>query len=221
MTKPRLLDLFCGAGGAGRGYQMAGFHVTGVDIKPQPRYAGDVFIQGDALEYAAAHGHEYDAIHASPPCQFASRTNPASRVNHKNMIPATRDLLLKIGRPYVIENVEDARRHLIAPLKLCGTMFGLPIFRHRYFEYVPNFIRIEYGERLYCQHIKDPILVTGTPRRKWQARRQDATIAEKRAAMQIDWMVTREMDEAIPPAYTHYIGTQLMRYLMALKGKAS
>ena len=79
--RPHLLDLFCGAGGAAKGYQMAGFHVTGVDIKAQPRYAGDRFIQADALDYLAKHGHEYDAIHASPPCQRHTRLNRIKKIN--------------------------------------------------------------------------------------------------------------------------------------------
>jgi hypothetical protein len=108
-VKRRLLDLYCKAGGASRGYQRAGFHVTGVDIEPQPNYIGDEFVQGDALAYLIAHGHEYEAIGASPPCQrhslLAALPSTKGRNEHPNLIGPTRDLLRAIGVPYVIENV--------------------------------------------------------------------------------------------------------------------
>ena len=134
-VRPRLLDLFCGAGGAARGYQMAGFHVTGVDIKPQPNYAGDVFVQADALEYVAAHGHEFDAIHASPPCHAYSTVTGRNRRNTKrypDLIPPTRELLLVCGSPWIMENVEGAP--IKSPVRLCGSSFGLDVRRHRLFE---------------------------------------------------------------------------------------
>jgi DNA (cytosine-5)-methyltransferase 1 len=133
--KPRALDLFSGAGGAARGLQLAGFHVTGVDIRPQPRYAGDVFIHGDALEVSL---DGYDFIHASPPCQAhtAMKTMPDAK-EHPDLIPATRSRLVASGLPYVIENVVGAP--LISPILLCGTMFDLgckdaELRRHRLFE---------------------------------------------------------------------------------------
>jgi DNA (cytosine-5)-methyltransferase 1 len=136
---PRLLDLFCGAGGATRGYQFAGFHVTGIDNKPQPRYCGDAFYQADALDYLAAHGHEFDVIHASPPCQAFSdmRHAPAAKDGHPRLIAPVRDALRRLSRPYVIENVEGAP--LIDPVMLCGSQFGLGVAgfqlrRHRLFE---------------------------------------------------------------------------------------
>jgi DNA (cytosine-5)-methyltransferase 1 len=134
MSQPRLLDLFCGAGGAARGYQQAGFYVVGVDIKPQPRYIGEEFVQADALEYLAAHGQEFDAVHASPPCQGYSimRNLPWLREKvYPLLIQPTRELCAAIGNPYVIENVMGA--HLEAGW-LCGQMFGRPFFRHRYFD---------------------------------------------------------------------------------------
>lgn len=118
----RLLDLFCGAGGAGEGYRRAGFEVVGVDIKPQPKNPHR-FIQGDALEYLAEHGGEYDAIHASPPCQaHCDLKHMWNAKDNPDLIGPTRELLQKIGRPYIIENVEGAP--LISPIILCGTMFG-------------------------------------------------------------------------------------------------
>ncbi len=114
--KPKLLDLFSGAGGATRGYQLAGFYVTGVDIAPQPRYVGEVFVQGDALEYLAAHGHEFDAIHASPPCQSYSTLEAVNRgaayaEKYPKLVLPLRELLQGIGKPYVIENVPGAGLH--------------------------------------------------------------------------------------------------------------
>src|SRR5690606_26563980 len=119
----RILDLFCGQGGAAVGYHMAGFEVIGVDIDPQPRYPFE-FHQGDALEYLAKHGGEFDAIHASPPCQAYSRaTTSGTRGNHPRMIAPLRSALGILGKPYVSENVEGAP--LISPVRLCGSMFDL------------------------------------------------------------------------------------------------
>lgn len=133
MRKPRLLDLFCKAGGAGYGYWQAGFDVVGVDIEPQKRYPF-TFIQADALEYLARHGGEYDAIHASPPCQaFSKMKNPdkAHRKAHPDLVDPVRELLMRTGRPYIIENVPGAP--LLSPVTLCGSQFGLKVYRHRVF----------------------------------------------------------------------------------------
>jgi len=205
----RLLDLFSGAGGAACGYQRAGFYVVGVDIKSQPRYCGDEFIQADALEYVAEHGREYDVIHASPPCQAYSEATPmAHRGNHPDLIAPTRELLQQIGQPYVIENVEAARALLVNPVMLCGTMFGLGVQRHRYFEIWPHVFLLTPP----CKHDFVPVYVTGsTGRSGCGFPRKDALIDAKRRAMGIDWMVTGEIDEAIPPAYTEWIGQQLLR----------
>ena len=155
IDRHRLLDLFCGAGGASAGYRKAGFHVTGVDMKDQPRHMGDHFIQADALEYLAAHGHEYDAIHASPPCQgYSIMWNlPWLRGReYPRLIKPVRDLLISVGKPWVVENVlgakwgcknlrniseiigEDITDHGMKAPFLCGTHFGLPFYRHRLFE---------------------------------------------------------------------------------------
>ncbi len=140
MKPPRLLDLFCCAGGAGEGYRRAGFDVTGVDNRPQKNNP-HTFILADALEYCADHGHEYDVIHASPPCQKYSTITPkANRGNHPDLIAPVRELLLATGKPFVIENVGGARKELMNPFMLCGTMFGLrtpcgaELQRHRHFE---------------------------------------------------------------------------------------
>ena len=144
----KLLDLFCGAGGAARGYQLAGFHVTGVDHKPQPRYIGEEFVQADALEYLAEHGHDYDAIHASPPCQGYSIMHNLPWLRGRDyplLILPTIEMLEALGKPYVVENVMGARygsktlkkrgieAHGLRAGWLCGAMFGLPFYRHRLF----------------------------------------------------------------------------------------
>lgn len=217
----RLLDLFCGAGGCSVGYQMAGFHVTGIDHKPQPRYAGDVFIQADALEYLAEHGSEFDAIHASPPCQGYSEITPlAHRQNHPDLIAPTRDLLRATGKPYVIENVEGARMRMRDPLMLCGSMLGLPIWRHRYFEIWPETLLLVPP----CRHDFNPILITdhGGPNANGPGKPRKRTPVEvKRAAAGIDWMTEVELSQAIPPAYTEWIGRWLMDAVTAGRAAAA
>jgi DNA (cytosine-5)-methyltransferase 1 len=210
--RPRLLDLFCGAGGAAVGYHRAGFDVTGVDILPQPRYPF-TFIQGDALEHVAAHGHEYDAIHASPPCQRYSRGRKQSHTGHlhPDLIAATRDALRATGRPHVIENVADSRRVLRAVLLLCGGMFpGVQTYRHRLFEsshLIPS--------------LPHPPHVVKSPRSNVYVEGQFMTIYghvspvdKAREVMGIDWAMSQaEVANAIPPAYTEHIGRTLLAAL--------
>jgi DNA (cytosine-5)-methyltransferase 1 len=241
----RLLDLFSGAGGAARGYQQAGFYVVGVDINLQPRYAGDEFIQADALEFIAAHGHEYEVIHASPPCQVHSEMTKGrwkdKLKNHLDLIPAVRQVLIATGKPYIIENVEGARAELINPLLLCGTMFGLcasneaQLWRHRYFETSP----ILWFSPAACRHEKQPAIgVYGGgqhPLRKTRVRKNTVIgvygstggqsnrdnksfygISDRKLAMGIDWMTGKELNQAIPPKYTEFIGRELLRLLELL-----
>ncbi len=220
----RLLDLFCGAGGASVGYHRAGFNVVGVDIRPQPHYPFD-FVQSDALEYLANHGHEFDVIHASPPCQRYSKLRYVTGRQYPDMISDVRQLLESIGKPYIIENVPGAP--LLNPLMLCGTMFGLRVIRHRMFETMPV---IWFAPRQ-CAHIgkasgnnsaskprKRPTLenyryitVTGN----------SYIAADGRTAMGIDWMTMRELSQAIPPAYTHYIGRMMIIELERKHGNLS
>jgi DNA (cytosine-5)-methyltransferase 1 len=127
MTRPRIADLFCKAGGAGMGYYRAGFDVVGVDIEPQPRYPFE-FVQADALTFDL---DGFDAYHASPPCQGFSAMKRATKVEHADLLTPTRARLLATGRPFVLENVEGAPLH--EPWKLCGTQFGLKTRRHRLF----------------------------------------------------------------------------------------
>lgn len=200
-----MLDLFCGAGGATKGYQHVKFYVVGVDIKPQPNYCGDEFVQHDAMTYLL---EGFDVIHASPPCQrYSQATPPGKRQNHPDLIAAVRDRLLSAGVPYVIENVSGAKMLLREPILLCGTMFGLLIERHRYFEMSPRHFTLLPP----CAHESLPVVVTGTTRRK--AGRFEYPAAACRAAMETDWMTRAEMDEAIPPAYTEWLGGELMRLI--------
>ena len=233
------------------GFSQAGFDVVGIDIEPQPRYPfpfilGDVIdilsrmLQGD--KFTASNGKQYSitdfsAFHASPPCQrYSTMTNGRwqDRVeSHPDLIAPTRELLRKTGKPYDIENVEGARKELINPVMLCGTMFGLQtkhgsqLRRHRYFELsVPMMLTPT------CQHNKaSAIGVYGGGQNP--ARRKPATIGvyghaggsskrdnlvsfgtqDRRDAMGIDWMSGDELSEAIPPAFTKFIGQYVMACL--------
>lgn len=128
MGRPKLLDLFCCEGGAGVGYQRAGFDVTGIDLEARfaKRYPFG-FHTADAIEYVSAHGHEFDAIHASPPCQGYTRGNAGRVTKWPKLIPAVREALDATGLPYVIENVEDAGPEMVNPVALCGCMFDLSV----------------------------------------------------------------------------------------------
>lgn len=179
------------------GYHLAGYEVVGVDIRPQPHYPF-TFIQEDALTFPLV---GFDLIHASPPCQFASVLTAQHRSKHPNLIPAIRERLQAEGRPYVIENVAGARAHLHNPVMLCGSMFGLDVWRHRYFETsFPLFAPA------CCNHSNVPVLVSGSPRRNGD--RTEPTTQARRDAMGIQWMTRTELDQAIPPAYTRWIGSE-------------
>ncbi len=230
--RPKLLGLYCKAGGASVGYYRAGFDVVGVDIEPQPRYPFP-FVQGDAIQYLEEHGAEFAAFHASPPCQRYSEATPMEyRSNHPDLIAPTRAALLKTGKPFVIENVESARNRLINPVMLCGSSLGLLIERHRYFEINPSMFILTKP----CQHrrgaiveaeingnthrVQVPVLCTGGGDGKRASRknhRPRGKVEEIRWAMEIDWMVQSELTEAIPPAYTEFIGHYLLSVLPANK----
>lgn len=208
----RLLDLFCCGGGAGMGYHLAGFDVVGVDISPQPRYPF-TFVEDDALEFLAEFGHEFDVIHASPPCQGYSHLTPeASKGKHKKLIPAVRELCRKLGKPYVIENVAGARKELEAPVMLCGSMFGLRTQRHRFFE-----VNFPLEAPAKCDHSEIPLLVTTASKASRELRfklgMKPKSVKNAPEAYGIDWMGFAELKEAIPPAYTRFIGGRLMDHL--------
>lgn len=254
MSKFRLLDLFCGAGGSATGYHRAGFEVYGIDNQPQKHYPFP-FLQIDAIEamnrllrgekLTFSNGEtlylaDFDAYHASPPCQrFSVMTNRRwkDRVpNHPDLIKPTRERLKQTGKAYVIENVPGAKRELINPIRLCGTTFrlgtkdGNQLRRHRYFElsFELNFFLPQ------CQHNKaSAIGVYGGGqhplRRKpvtagvWghaggSSNRDDLAqfgTDARREAMGIDWMTGNELSEAIPPAYTEFIGKYMIQSLIA------
>lgn len=204
----KALDLFCGAGGATKGLQMAGYEVTGVDINPQPHYVGDHFYQADALTFPL---EGYDLIWASPPCQFASHlTPPDKRGNHPDLIGRTRERLQSSGSPYIIENVAGARAHLHNPVKLCGTMFGLRSFRHRFFELSPAHMLLTPP----CNHSERPLLVTWASRASRRIRLADGeqpkSVKYAPEALGIDWMDFQGLREAIPPIFSRWLAEQLI-----------
>jgi DNA (cytosine-5)-methyltransferase 1 len=239
MTAPILLDVYCCQGGASRGYADAGWAVYGVDLDPQPNYPYP-FHQGDAIEALAAlnRGEEISfvhpdgsaevlgladisAMHASPPCQSFLNLGAVNRAlgrnyNYPNLIGATRDLLNKTGLPYVIENVEDAKEHLIDPVRICGTGLGRPIRRHRLFESNIEINGVACDHRRYTE----PKYWTG-----WRPNGQKrlSTVVqvygnaggqhEWPEAMGIDWMDRHGFVEAIPPAYTEHVGRQMLTHL--------
>lgn len=219
---PRLLDLFCGAGGAAMGYARAGFDVTGVDIEPQSHYPF-AFLLADALDYVATHGHDFDVIHASPPCQAYTGMRRitiarfgAVRTEHPDLIAATREILQSNGRPYVIENVQNSP--LRTQFILCGAAMGLAgLARHRHFE-----SNILFPAPPPCAHRKQPqsIGVYGkcpdgrrTSYRHHRLGRVCHSLEEGQRIMGIDWMDWHELKEAIPPAYTEWIGKHLLTML--------
>jgi DNA (cytosine-5)-methyltransferase 1 len=195
------------------GYHRAGFEVVGVDLEPQPHYPFE-FIQGDALAFLRRPFQpEFDVIHASPPCQHYSALSNASRSreNHPDLIAQVRELLAEFAGAWIIENVP--RSPLIRPRRLCGTMFGLKVIRHRDFE--ANFPlpemscahagKVSTGE--YVGHRDGGKVLPGRIRPPlW-------TLAEKRASVGIDWMPAKSMRQAIPPAYTEWIGRRLLEVM--------
>lgn len=202
MTQPVLLDTFCCAGGTSMGYHRAGFRVVGVDKEPQKNYPFE-FYRADAVEFIEQHGHEFDAITGSPPCQFAAAVSDwrGSRGNHLNLIPETRSAMMATGRPWVIENVPEAVR--LGPLRpdfrLCGSMFGLRVRRHRVFE--TSWTALQLTQR--CAHRRDAIPFE---------HKDERAFAD---AMGCTWMSANEGRQAIPPAYTEYIGEQLMHQVVS------
>lgn len=241
--KPLLLDLYCGAGGAGYGYSLAGFDVAGVDHVPQPHYPFPFpFLEWDALAVLrmllagetlpfSRHGQvvrrvslrDIAAIHASPPCQFATvyGNNKAHvRQDHPNLIPPTRELLAATGLPYVIENVYGAREHLRKPVMLCGTSFGIEVRRHRMFEStvaIPP-VPCDHGRftaRKYPGSSNRP-----NGRTVCNIGEYRVSLAVQQAAIGISWMNLAEIAQAIPPCYTEFTGMFLMNGLV-LKGRES
>jgi len=229
MSGKLLLDLFCGAGGAAMGYHRAGFEVVGVDHKPQPHYPFE-FHQADALEFVREHFERYSVIHASPPCQKYTGMRRITRArfgrihsnpNPPDLIAATRRALVATGKPWLIENVQGSPLH--TGIILCGASLGLEhLARHRHFEssmllfappcshYSSNYTVGVYGSRpdgrrvSYRQHRLCCVA---------------ASLEEACEVMGIDWMNWDEITQAIPPAYTEYIGKQLMAYISHMEAE--
>lgn len=219
--------MFCCQGGASNGYARAGWDVVGIDINPQPLYPYE-FIQDDALEYlhwliSRSDWNGYtDAIHASPPCQFATvyGNNKAHvKGDHPNLIPATRELLQASGLPYVIENVEGARSHLIDPVRICGTGLGVRVRRHRYFEtnWPLNGVPCDHGrftDRIFPGSSNRP-----NGRTVMNVGEYRVPLDTQREVMEMPWADLYGISQAVPPAYTEHIGREL-RFWIDLEAAA-
>jgi DNA (cytosine-5)-methyltransferase 1 len=217
MGRPRLVDLFCAAGGAAKGYQRAGFYVVGVDINPQPNYCGDQFHQADAFTFPL---DGFDAIHASPPCHdhsTATGRNRKAKGPHGTgwMLAATIDRLRPVNVPWVVENVGTARFPAVYLIQLCGSSFGLDLRRHRLFATNVAMLAPPCAHHWQTRRFQS---LNGARPRGYLARVVGvhghinyAGEAEIRnAAMGIDWMTQPELAQAIPPAYTEWIGARLL-----------
>jgi DNA (cytosine-5)-methyltransferase 1 len=209
----RILDLFCGAGGAAMGYARAGFEVVGVDIKPQPNYPFE-FHQANAFAFFdASESLPFDAFHASPPCQaFTAYRRKGHGVGggYPDLVDAVRARFDDLGLPYVIENVPGAP--LENPIQLCGSSFGLDVRRHRLFESNVPLMAPP------CAHgWQTPRFPQATNRTNLRRTVEVGVwripLEVQQQAMGIDWMTREELSEAIPPAYTEHIGAQLMAHL--------
>lgn len=224
----KAVDLFCKAGGATKGLQRAGFYVIGVDIEPQPNYCGDEFIQADALTFPL---DGFDFVWASPPCQGYGQTRfvvTCAGREYPKLIADTRARLEASGAPWIIENVPGAP--MSHPVMLCGTALGLRVRRHRLFD--SNTFLFSPGA---CRHTPDELGVyagkvtrLGSRAAPYTAstgrthyRPQTGTRAEGRAAMGIDWMGMGELCEAIPPAYSEFLGRQVIAYLEQQAARAA
>lgn len=216
----RLLDLFCGAGGCARGYARAGFEIVGVDILPRPTYPYE-FMLADALTFPL---EGYDVLHASPPCQAYSSATANARSQGKSypdLLALMRQRLQASGLPWIIENVRGAPVH--SGIMLCGSMFGLRVRRHRFFE-LSHLLFAPAG----CRHDQNFVTIMGGQciRQKrnpaYGGRRgtgaayliRHFSFEEGKHAMGIDWPLSpEELSQAIPPAYTEYVGRQLLEVL--------
>ncbi|WP_405549896.1 DNA methylase [Streptomyces microflavus] len=223
--RPRLLDLFCCAGGAAMGYHRAGFEVTGVDIANRSNYPF-TFHRADALEYLAAliasgEIEQYTAVHTSPPCQGKCALTVGTNASqgwggtHVDLVAPTRALLDKTGLPYVIEQ-PNGRAEIRKDLWLCGEMFHLGVLRHRNFELggwstqQPTHPK----HRGYVRGHRHGVYRDGPYVAPYGAGGGKATVPEMQQAMGITWTdIREELTEAIPPAYTQWIGTDLLRSL--------
>lgn len=207
--RPRLLDLYCCQGGASAGYVAAGFDVVGVDLEPQPLYPYE-FHKGDAIAYLRAHGHEFDVIAGSPPCQRYSKAQRIQGREHPDLIGPTRLAMIESGKPYVIENVEDARPELVDPIMLCGQQFGLQTYRHRLFESNKPLGSFAHEDHILPMTKMGRPWVAGTA---YHAVGNFSSVAAIREDMGVPWMSRDGVRECIPPVYAEFIGHQLLEML--------
>jgi DNA (cytosine-5)-methyltransferase 1 len=207
----KLLDLYCCGGGASHGYKLAGFDVTGVDIVDQPRHRGR-FIKADAIEFVLEHHHEFDVIHASPPCQaysMASMQFRSAGKEYADLIEPTRDALRSISKPYVIENVPGSP--LIDPIELCGSMFGMRTYRHRLFESNMTITAPPHPPH------DAPNAKMGRPPKdgefiQYVGHFPGVGLVQEMTGLH--WLGQKELAQSIPPQYTNYIGRQLLDLLV-------
>lgn len=205
----KLLDLYCCQHVGGYGFELAGFEVTGVDSYPQPKHPGN-FIQADAIEYVLQYGHLYDYIHASPPCQkysIASMQFVIAGKEYPDLIKATRQALIIVGRPYDIENVPGAP--LINPILLCGSMFNYPSYRHRLFE-------TNWGLKapIHPEHIAKSAKM-GRPIKEGEFIQHVGHFSGVKYVQELTgchWADQYGLAQSIPPCYTQYIGKQFIKY---------
>ncbi|MDE2439219.1 MAG: DNA cytosine methyltransferase [Patescibacteria group bacterium] len=206
----RLLDLYCGGGGASFGYELAGFEVTGVDINQQPNYVGE-FVCDDAITFLLEFGHEFDAIHASPPCQQYSKSTSDHRtrgITYPDLVAPTREALISVGKPYVIENVPGAP--LEEPILLCGTMFSIPTYRHRIFE-----CSFPISAPHHPIHVAKTNKIGKRPKAdefiEYIGHFPGKDIVAKFTGL--SWLTTQQLAQSIPPQYTRYIGRRILELL--------
>lgn len=210
MRKFRLLDLYCCAGGASLGYEQAGFEVVGVDINPQPKYRGK-FIQADAIEYLKANWQNFDAVHASPPCQKYSLSSMQFRRAGKqyvDLVKPTRDALIETGLPHILENVPGSP--LINPIVLCGSMFGIRTYRHRLFESNITLIAPRHPAHI-APNAKMGRPIKGNEFIQYVGHFPGVKIVQEMTGL--TWLGQAELAQSIPPQYTRYLGAQLISYL--------
>jgi DNA (cytosine-5)-methyltransferase 1 len=207
-----VLVTYCCQGGDSMGWHLAGFDVTGVDKDPQPRYPFP-FIQGDAIEYIRAHGHEYDLIAGSPPCQYYTLCQRIQGREHPALIPPTRQAMESTGRPWIIENVPEAAPEMRDPITLCGAMFGLHTYRHRLFE-----SPLSLAVPLHPRHLHDTVKM-GRPLKHgdwYHAVGNFSGVPYVKRDMGVPWMSRDGIRECIPPAYTRFLGEQVAAQLGAV-----
>lgn len=230
MSRPVLVDVCCGVGGATRGYQRAGFHVIGIDKEPQPNYCGDEFLQLDVADLSPEFFRSVGAVaaHGSPPCQascaLTKGTNAGNGVEYVQLIPYTRMLFAALPIPTVIENVQGAE--VRRDLTLCGDQFDLEVIRHRYFELGRWSMRDPYldhprggpfrGHKGRVAGLRHGVWYQGPYFAVYGDGGGKGSVREWQRAMGIDWTDVRlEIAEAIPPAYAQFVGTGLMAHLIA------